>query len=58
MNEVSSQAQPLKDAGLEGGILVKIEKPAAQWEFSLLADWGPVAVGEIPAESEGDRGIS
>ena len=58
VNEVRRQAQPLKDAGLKGGVLVKIEKPAAQWEFSLLADWWPVAVGEKPADSEGGRSVS
>ena len=57
VDEVGCQAEPLKNAGLKGGIFVEVEEPTAQREFSLLADRGPVAVGEIPAGG-GSRGIS
>ena len=49
MNEVSRQAEPFKYSWLEGGILIKVEEPAALRKAILMADEGPVAVGEIPA---------
>ena len=49
MYEVCRQTKPLKYSWLEGSILIKVYEPAAKREVVLMADEGPVAVGEIPA---------